>query len=62
MQVEPKDIETMIKRYEALQVRMNSFTINAPLRLKSAAREEMRTIGEDLNVIGLELDYFGRWV
>ena len=62
MQRETKDIETMIKRYEALQLRMNSFSVSAPLRLKSAAREEMITIGEDLNTIGLELDYFGRWV
>lgn len=62
MQRETKDIETMIKRYEALQLRMNSFSVSAPLRLKAAAREEMRTIGEDLNAIGLSLDYFGRWV
>lgn len=59
---EMKEIETMINRYEALKLRMNSFSVSAPLRLKSAAREEMRTIGEDLNAIGLELDYFGKWV
>jgi hypothetical protein len=65
MQVETRDtetIETMIKRYESLKLRMNSFSVSAPLRLKAAVREEMRAIGEDLNAIGLELDYFGRWV
>lgn len=59
---EMKEIEAMIRRYETLKVKLNAMTAKAPLRMKSDVRDEMRAIGEDLNAIGLELDYFGRWV
>lgn len=59
---EMKEIETMINRYEALKLRMNSFSVNAPLRLKSAAHEEINIIRAGLVSAGCELDYFGRWV
>lgn len=62
MQRETKDIETMINRYEALKLRMNSFSVSAPLRLKAAAHEEINIIRAGLVLEGYELDCFERWV
>lgn len=57
-----QEVEKMIKRYNRLSMKLSLFSQGTPIRYKIAVVDEMRAIAEDLNAIGLELDYFGRWI
>ena len=61
MQVETRDIEKLISKWECLSYRLNHFEPGTPLKFKVEVSNQMDTIRKELEATGLRLDYFGWW-